>query len=36
MKFLLLANNDSDGIGQTVINLSTNLKKLNQEVKIAV
>ena len=36
MKFLFLANNDSDGIGQTLINLSTNLKKLNQEVKIAV
>ena len=36
MKFFLLANNDFDGIGQTLINLSLNLKKLNQEVEIGV
>jgi len=36
MKFLLLANNDYDGIGQTLINLSLNLEKLNQKVEIAL
>ena len=29
-------NNDSDGVGQTAINLSNNLKKLNHEVKISL
>ena len=36
MKFLILMNNDSDGVGQTAINLSNNLKKLNHEVKISL
>ena len=36
MKFLLLINNDSDGVGQTAINLSNNLKKLNHEVKVSL
>ena len=34
MKFLILINNDSDGVGQTAINLSKNLKKLNHQVKV--
>ena len=36
MKFLILTNNDFDGVGQTVINLSNNLKKLNHEVKVSL
>jgi len=36
MKFLILTNNDSDGVGQTAINLSNNLKKLNHEAKVSL
>ncbi len=36
MKFLILINNDFDGVGQTAINLADNLKKLNQKVKISL
>tara|TARA_B100000795_G_scaffold59933_1_gene39994 strand:+ start:1790 stop:3064 length:1275 start_codon:yes stop_codon:yes gene_type:complete len=36
MKFLILANNDDDGAGQTAINLSNNLKKLNHQVKVNI
>ena len=36
MKFLILTNNDFDGVGQTVINLSNNLKKLNHEAKVSL
>jgi glycosyltransferase involved in cell wall biosynthesis len=36
MNFFLLANNDTDGIGQTLINLSSNLKKKNHNVKIGI
>ena len=36
MKFLILMNNDFDGVGQTAINLANNLKKINQEVKISL
>ena len=31
MKFLLIANNDSDGVGQVVINLSKNLNLLGHK-----
>ena len=34
MKYLLITNNDTDGIGQTVINLFNNLKKQGQKVKL--
>ena len=34
MKFLILLNNDSDGVGQTAINLSNNLKKLSHETQV--
>tara|TARA_Y100001970_G_scaffold292847_1_gene436141 strand:+ start:3931 stop:5196 length:1266 start_codon:yes stop_codon:yes gene_type:complete len=36
MKFLILINNDFDGVGQTAINLSNNLKKLNHKVKVSL
>jgi len=36
MNFFLLANNDTDGIGQTLINLSSNLKKKNHNVKMGI
>mgnify|MGYP001461565843 CR=1 FL=1 len=36
MKYLLIANNDTDGIGQTVINLSNSLNIKGQSTKIAV
>jgi glycosyltransferase involved in cell wall biosynthesis len=36
MKFLILANNDDDGAGQTAVNLSKNLKKLNYQVKVNI
>ena len=35
MKFLILINNDSDGVGQVAINLSNNLKRLNHRVKVS-
>lgn len=35
MKFLILINNDSDGVGQVAINLSNNLKRLNHQVKVS-
>ena len=34
MKFLLIANNDTDGIGQTVVNLFNNLIKKGHDAKI--
>ena len=34
MKFLLIINNDIDGVGQPAINLCSNLKKKGHESKI--
>ena len=34
MKFLLITNNDTDGIGQPVINLFSNLKNEGHQAKI--
>ena len=36
MRFTLIANNDFDGVGQTVVNLSNSLNLLGQETKILV
>ena len=36
MKFLLITNNDTDGVGQPAINLSNNLKKKGHESKVLV
>ena len=33
MKFLLITHNDVDGVGQTVINLNSNLNALGHESK---
>ena len=34
MKFLLVTYNDSDGVGQTVVNLNSALNKLGHNSKI--
>ena len=34
MKFLLVTYNDSDGVGQTVVNLNTTLNNLGHQSKI--
>ena len=34
MKFLLVTYNDSDGVGQTVVNLNNNLNNLGHQSKI--
>ena len=34
MKFLIILNNDFDGVGQPAINLSSNLKKKGHKTKI--
>ena len=34
MKFLLIVNNDFDGVGQPAVNLSSNLKKKGHKTKI--
>ena len=34
MKFLLVTHNDSDGVGQTVVNLNTTLNNLGHQSKI--
>ena len=34
MKFLLVTYNDSDGVGQTVVNLNNNLNSLGHQSKI--
>ena len=34
MKFVLIANNDSDGIGQPVIKLFRNLRKEGHQAKV--
>ena len=36
MKFLLITNNDSDGVGQPAVNLNNNLRKKGHESKILV
>ena len=36
MKFLLITNNDTDGVGQPAINLNNNLKKKGYESKVLV
>ena len=36
MKFLLIANNDTDGIGQPVVNLFNNLLIRGHDAKIIV
>jgi len=36
MKFLLLTNNDVDGVGQQALNVNTNLKKKGHKSKILV
>ena len=36
MKFLLMTNNDADGVGQPAINLSNNLKKKGYDSKVLV
>ena len=33
MKFLLITYNDIDGVGQTVVNLNSNILKLGHESK---
>ena len=34
MKFLLVTYNDTDGVGQTVVNLNNNLNTLGHQSKI--
>ena len=36
MKFLLVAYNDSDGVGQTAVNLNTTLNNLGHKSKIVL
>jgi len=36
MKFLLLTNNDVDGVGQQILNVNSNLKKKGHQTKILV
>ena len=36
MKFVLIANNDIDGIGQPAINLCKNLNKSGHDAKVLV